>query len=159
MAPAASEPFALPSKDGAGCPFAESPQLPGTSPAPGSISSRAIRTLRVATAIVMGRAAHFRTRDVKRRPFLAREAGEPIELHPILGVARLSIGKAGRRDKRRGASHPPRPPGSVGRPGAAVEMAETDTKNRGPSKGAIALEAPAVSPGEAPRFEARLPGR
>jgi hypothetical protein len=32
--------IALPSKDGAGCLFAESPQLPGTSPAPGSISSR-----------------------------------------------------------------------------------------------------------------------
>jgi hypothetical protein len=87
----------------------------GIAAASGNVSSArfhffaVIRTLRVATAVVMGRAAHFRTRDVKRRPFLTREAGEPIELHPILGVGRLSDreGWAARRAPRRFPSSRP----------------------------------------------------
>jgi hypothetical protein len=52
----------------------------GIAAASGNVSSArfhffaVIRTLRVATAVVMGRAAHFRTSDVKRRPLLTREA-------------------------------------------------------------------------------------
>ena len=57
----------------------------GIAAASGNVSSArfhffaVIRTLRVATAVVMGRAAHFRTREVKRRPFLPERQGEPIE--------------------------------------------------------------------------------
>jgi hypothetical protein len=94
MAPAASEPFALPSKNGAGRPFAESPQVPGTSLAPGSSFFAVSGTLLVATAVVMGRAAHFRTRDVKRWPFLAREAGEAedrMELDRVRSHTGLSV--------------------------------------------------------------------
>ena len=71
-----------------------------------------IRTLRVCDRCVMGRAAHFRTRDVKRRPFLTERQGEPIELLPIVGSRtcsrrRLNSSREdGKRPRRSAAARP-----------------------------------------------------
>jgi hypothetical protein len=65
---------------------------------------------------------------------------------------------AGRRAERLGRFPSSRPAASVRRLGTPVEMAETDTKSRGPQRGAIAQGARRQSR-DTPRLEARIPNK
>jgi hypothetical protein len=98
--------------------------------------------------------------ETPRRGGMPHEIGaKSANLSTVTGAIRVSaIGSgarepgratarwAGRRDERRGASHPPGPRRRLSRLSAAVEMAETDTKSRGTFKKAPSPRAPAVRP-------------